>query len=299
MEIREAVEMVRNDPKGALLYFMGLDLMNDPAQAAAVGIIFHNESAFDEASAICVELFRRQGWMHPFIDPVGEVVPSRSYSPKSIQEMSLYDAYYRIRSEECGGINVFYTRDLCGRGSHFGQDLIRSVREKIGPVRHALEWCSGPAYIGFGILGTGLCKRLSLIDINPKAIRASTYTARKGDLTDRVAFVNSGDIDDLPQDDVYDVVVANPPMAPEIKDGYRYGFHERLTYDMGLRYHADFYKKIAKRLGRESLLIIQEASPLTSPEMFAGMIGEAGLEMIDIETNRLAANIYHVISKLK
>ena len=36
--------------------------------------------------------------------------------------------------------------------------------------KRAFEWCSGPGFIGFSMLGNGLCETLCLSDINPAAV---------------------------------------------------------------------------------------------------------------------------------
>jgi predicted RNA methylase len=52
--------------------------------------------------------------------------------------------------------------------------LINFIQQRFGPDRHlhtVLEWCAGPAFLGFGLLAEGMCDVLCLADVSPKAIR--------------------------------------------------------------------------------------------------------------------------------
>jgi hypothetical protein len=72
------------------------------------------------------------------------------------------------RSGTYGGIRVHYKRHLDGGGSGFGQDFIPFLRGRGIPKQaRAFEWCAGPGFIGFSLLGHGLCETLCLADINP------------------------------------------------------------------------------------------------------------------------------------
>jgi 16S rRNA G1207 methylase RsmC len=53
--------------------------------------------------------------------------------------------------------------------------------------RRAFEWCCGPGFIGFSMLGHGLCESLCLSDINAAAVSSCQYTVRVNKLSDRVS----------------------------------------------------------------------------------------------------------------
>jgi len=65
-----------------------------------------------------------------------------------------------------GKIRVRFLSYLEGGGRNFGQEFIRVVKEKFGKVEHVFEYCAGPGFIGFSLLARGLCKKLSLADVN-------------------------------------------------------------------------------------------------------------------------------------
>jgi methylase of polypeptide subunit release factors len=50
----------------------------------------------------------------------------------------------------------------------------------------ALEWCAGPGFIRFALLGYGLCNTLCLADINPEAVEACRLTVTQTGLAERV-----------------------------------------------------------------------------------------------------------------
>src|SRR6266567_986061 len=75
------------------------------------------------------------------------------------------------RQVRYGDVNVHYKRHLDGGGSSFGQEYIPFLRDR-GMPRQArvFEWCAGPGFIGFSLLGFGLCETLCLADVNPEAL---------------------------------------------------------------------------------------------------------------------------------
>ena len=82
------------------------------------------------------------------------------------------------RTVELGGIRVAYKKHLDGGGREFGQDFIPFLRRRAMPrQRRVFEWCAGPGFIGFSLLGHGLAQTLSLADVNPAAVAANSCPA--------------------------------------------------------------------------------------------------------------------------
>ena len=75
-------------------------------------------------------------------------------------------------------ISVVYTDELDGGGATFGQDYLRIVSKVVQRPSRVLEWCAGPAFIGFSLLANHLCDELVLVDINPLAVAACEETIR-------------------------------------------------------------------------------------------------------------------------
>ena len=58
-----------------------------------------------------------------------------------------------------------------------GRNTSRTCRSAACRARRAVyEWCAGPAFIGFSLLGHGLAETLCLADINPEAVEACRRT---------------------------------------------------------------------------------------------------------------------------
>jgi hypothetical protein len=71
------------------------------------------------------------------------------------------------------GSRLSYKLHLDSGGSTFGQDFIVYLRNRRMPKQaRTFEWCAGPGFIGFSLLGLGLIETLCLADINPQAVAA-------------------------------------------------------------------------------------------------------------------------------
>jgi methylase of polypeptide subunit release factors len=176
-------------------------------------------------------------------------------------------------------ITVSYLSRLDGGGMGFGQEFIRVAREKIGKVDHIFEFCSGPGFIGFSLLAHNLCEKLTLADVNPDAVTVCKETISKNNLQGRVSVYLSDCLDQVPEDEKWDLVVGNPPHWPSSDEKY----HEDITmFDPDLIIHKKFYKDIHKFLKPNGSVLLQENERATSAENFTQMIRGNGLEIIDV-----------------
>ncbi|HEY3611840.1 MAG TPA: methyltransferase [Pseudonocardiaceae bacterium] len=175
-------------------------------------------------------------------------------------------------------LTVLYLPHLDGGGRTFGQDVVRFVRDEIGPVGHALEWCAGPGFIGLALLAAGLCDRLTLADVNPAAVRMARQTVRHNDLAERVDVVESDGLDGLPSHR-FDLVVANPPHTPGGRLFPRWG-PEILYVDQDWSAHRRFYAGIRDFLAPGGSIVLQENGLFSGAADFAGMITAAGLDLV-------------------
>jgi methylase of polypeptide subunit release factors len=188
---------------------------------------------------------------------------------------------------------VFFLPHLDGGGSTFGQDVVRFARERIGPVGHALEWCSGPGFIGLSLLANGLCDRLTLCDINPEAVEVANETVRRNDLGDRVEVFRSDCLDAVPPRQL-DLVVANPPHTAGDRLFPKFG-PEILYRDPDWAAHRRFYRAVGDYLAPGGSVLIQENGLFSRVADFATMIDEAGLELV--ESSPSLAQYYFVWSR--
>jgi 16S rRNA G966 N2-methylase RsmD len=111
-----------------------------------------------------------------------------------------------------GGVQITFARHLDGGGSTFGQEFIPFLQGRGMPVQpRAFEWCAGPGFIGFSLIGHGLCRTLCLADINPQAVAACRRTVEENRLTDRVSVYQSDNLADIPASEQWNLVISNPP----------------------------------------------------------------------------------------
>lgn len=196
-----------------------------------------------------------------------------------------------------GSIDVCYLDDLDGGGARFGQDYLSFIPSHIGKIDRALEWCAGPAFIGFSLLAAGLCTKLTLLDVNPAATAACLETVRSNGLGDLVRVYTSDSLHALEQGSVFDLVVANPPHCPDVTPHPR-GYSQLIYNDVGWRTHRKFYQQIPEYLSDEGRVILQENASLSSVDDFRVMIEDAGLELLGAFPCVSTKDYYYVESRL-
>jgi Methylase of polypeptide chain release factors len=178
-----------------------------------------------------------------------------------------------------GGIRVYYEPELDGGGTTFGQMYVPILR-RLGLGGSCYEPFSGPAFIGFSLLGAGVCDELVVSDVNPKAIDYVKLTVKLNGLDDRVRYYTSSLLEDIPRDLKFDLVIANPPHFKDRSFCRKYGCSDIAilkTLDRGFKMHRDFYHGIAGYLKPNGNVVLVENSEGSSPEDFIPMITESGL----------------------
>lgn len=186
------------------------------------------------------------------------------------------------RTIRYGDIDVYFTNELMGGGSKFGQDYLRVVPllpQRPGTV---FEWCSGPAFIAFSLLAHGMCDRLCLADINPLAVAACRKTVEMNNLQDRVSVYHSNSLDSIPAHEKWDLVVANPPHSGTAIAIPEWGDNILVYMDPGWALHRRFYRDVGKFLNPDGVVLIQENARFSGAEDFAPMIAESGLQLAHV-----------------
>lgn len=174
-----------------------------------------------------------------------------------------------------GDIRVHHKRYLDGGGSAFGQDYIPFLRDRGMPKQaRVFEWCAGPAFIGFSMLGFGLCDSLCVADINPDAVRACGRTIAANDLKDRVSVYHSDNLDNIPATERWDLVVGNPPHFDWEQVG------ERRFADSGWNIHRSFFKNAGRFLKPGGVILVQENNHGSTVETFRQMVEDAGFSIV-------------------
>jgi len=199
--------------------------------------------------------------------------------------------------EVYNGLKVYYLHTLDGGGRTFGQDNIDFIKGKVGVVDSIFEWCAGPGFIGFSLLSAGLCRRLILADINPKAIRACKKTIEENHLESMVTLYHSKGFNSIPRTEQWDLIIGNPPHSNSLSVHKEWG-PKILYMDHEWNIHKDFYRNVKYYLKVDGNIIIQENSNLSSTKIFNNMIVAGGLRVHGVFQCRSDPQYYYIWSKL-
>ena len=173
------------------------------------------------------------------------------------------------------GIGINYRAELDGGGTEFGQDFISFFAARQMPRQERIfEWCSGPAFISFSLLGHGYCNSLCVADINPDAVASCRQTVNVNKLEDRVSVYQSDNLNNIPRSEKWDLVVSNPPHFIDQYEG------DIRAHDPGWRIHREFFATIGDFLTAGGVIVLQENNRGSTVETFREMIGQAGLEIV-------------------
>ena len=166
-----------------------------------------------------------------------------------------------------------------GGGTWFGQEYADIIAQRYpGRVfERCYEWCSGPAFIGFGILDHGLCCNLCVSDIYTEAIDRVKETVNLHKLTNVSAYA-TGTVSGLPDHEQFDLVVANPPHFLTCPGDDNY---QRIAVDQNWAAHQEFFANIGRHLLPDGIILLQEnqAGSLNRERDFSPFITAAGLEI--------------------
>jgi 16S rRNA G966 N2-methylase RsmD len=180
------------------------------------------------------------------------------------------------------GIRVHYMDHLVGDGATFGQGFFLYLLNRGMPKQtRTFEWCAGPGFIGFSLLGAGLTETLCLADINPQAVDACRRSIKDNALAARVNVYQSDNLANIPQSEQWDLVVGNPPW---FSVEYAWGEATDLkSRDLDWHIHRTFFSQIGGHLKPGGIIILQENNNASTSETFRDMISSAGLDIVFVE----------------
>jgi predicted RNA methylase len=177
------------------------------------------------------------------------------------------------------GIRINYNQDLEGGGCSFGQDLIVYLRNRGMPKQaRTFEWCAGPGFIGFSLLGLGLTETLCLADINPQAVAACRRSIKDNGLAPCVNVYQSDNLSNIPQSEQWNLVVGNPPWYSD--DEY---LGDLRAHDPDWRIHRTFFAQVGGHLKPGGIIVLMENNYASTSETFRNMISSAGLDIVFVE----------------
>lgn len=176
-------------------------------------------------------------------------------------------------------LRVFYHSWMDGGGTWFGQEYVDIIRERYsGRVfERCYEWCSGPGYIGFNILDHGLCGSLCVSDVYQPAIQAIHETIKNNKLHNVSAYA-TGTVSQLPENEKFDLVVANPPHFLSCPGDENY---QRIAVDQNWTAHQEFFANIRQHMLPNGVILLQEnqSGSMNREQDFAPFIDAAGLQI--------------------
>lgn len=182
------------------------------------------------------------------------------------------------RHKNLNGIRVNYRHHLDGGGYQFGQEYIPYLKNRGMPRQgRTFEWCTGPGFIGFSLLGAGLTDTLCLADINPDAVAACRTTISDNDLSARANVYLSDNFANIPASEKWDLVVGNPPHYPDEFIG------QLRAHDPDWQIHKAFFAGVAAHLNPGGVIVLQENSQGATADTFSEMIAQGGLETVFVE----------------
>lgn len=165
-------------------------------------------------------------------------------------------------------IKVYYLFELNGGGMTFVSDYQKLVKEKFKGLENLCEFASGPGFIGFSLLAFGLCKKLSLVDINPLAVEACKKTISSNGLENKVRVFLSDGFKNVPKSEKWDLVVGNLPHFNGTKSDY---IKSRIFIDPGWAIHKNFYRDVGKYLNPGASILLVENYKGSKPSYWLDM----------------------------
>lgn len=200
-------------------------------------------------------------------------------------------------------IKVFFTEDTNGGGLNFNDEFLDAIKfifkdKSIKKVDHIYEFCAGPGFFGFNCLAKGLCNRLTLSDVNQKAIDACNETIKHNNLEDKVNVILSDGLDSIPPQK-FDLIISNPPhLNPDISLDKLIPNVPKIIYsDLDWLIHKNFYDNVKYYLHSNSNILFIENIVGNGQEIFKNQIADAGLILEGIFSYPKSDN-YFVWSRL-
>lgn len=183
-------------------------------------------------------------------------------------------------TDDFQGIKIFYSNDLEGCGQNVSHEFLHIIREltKFKKIESCLEWCSGPGFFGFTLLGAEICEKLDLCDIHPPVQQFVEHTIQYNNLFNKSRFYLSDNFKNIPEGNKYDLIIGNPPWFNN--DPFLYYFDNPRKYkDEEWQIHEDFFANVGKYLKDGGYIVLAESVWGSSPKTFEKMAEKNNLKV--------------------
>lgn len=199
-------------------------------------------------------------------------------------------------------LDVYYSNETNGGGDYFAIEYMDVVREWYADVDHALEWCSGPGFIGYSLLASGLCKNVSFNDMYSPAIEMLQRTKHHSKFDNNINIFEGNTLDCVPKDLKFDLVIGNPPHWKDAQsasfdlglDATEHKHVLDILVDLDWTSHMQFFKSIKHLLSANGKVLLQENAKGSTPKEFEDMINIAGLKINFTAESKMYKDIYYI-----
>lgn len=227
-----------------------------------------------------------------------------------------YDAkFQKIQHPQIlsSGLKLHFSILLDGGGVKCSQDIVETVKQLSGKktYKNTLEWCAGMGALGFDLLGHNLTERAAFLEYIPFAEPTIIKNALENELLERIKVYISSVVSSLPEEEKFDLVVANPPHVSDffefLKNSKAQNSHPdaflssaRMCVDHKFSTHKEFFKNIRKYLTDDADVLLIENH---DNQIFKQWAYEGGMKHINsykmpiyeniIKGNMISARIMH------
>ena len=184
-----------------------------------------------------------------------------------------------------GNFLIYTSGSLDGYGYQTLVDAVSCINHYAAgrKYNHCLEWCSGPGYLGFGTLSSGLTKNLTLLDIFEPNKDVVESSIDRNNLRKNVNFILSDNFSNHEKNLKYDLVIGNPPHFNFLNppnENVDINEHRKFQ-DTDWKIHKDFFKNVNDYITDDADIILMENTKGSNLDTFKSMIETNGLQIKD------------------
>jgi tRNA1(Val) A37 N6-methylase TrmN6 len=185
---------------------------------------------------------------------------------------------YHIRD-----FTINYDSELDGGGSWITPVFLNFMQQNFYNIHfdECLEWCSGPAFMGMSLLVNNFCKKLCVTDMYQPAIDTVISNVNNTNYEHLVKTYCIDKIALLPQTEMFDLIVANPPHFASsnfyLDNVLTTG--QRIYVDKNWKTHVEFFTNIASHLKPNGKIVLVESAWGCNADTFNAVINSVNLKV--------------------
>jgi hypothetical protein len=191
---------------------------------------------------------------------------------------------------------VVYDDFMEGGGCEFAPYMIDIIHHINGRTsfRHALEWCSGPGFIGFTLLHENLCENIKFVDQYAPSLLAIQKTLEMSGDRYRERVSTAQTLDAVETSGIYDLIVANPPWYAHPLPGNS-SVRNRIAVDLSWAAHKHFFSVLPHIMSDDGICIMLESIYGSSPVTFQDDLAAADLKIKSVLRCTETPHLYYLV----